>query len=330
MTTRTQSMPSCKQMDNPCPLQKPKGTIKTRGITAYDLLKENSPFKLKRTQKQIQSVNKQFNHPKFLHILIDRRNGFGGKALAKKHGGTYVKSITKFLTEMGFSKIKPSERLLSNGKKHKKDAQKIYEEEWMKEVESVKKDITWSRHPAVYNWNLMQKYYANPDKYNERAKAWKAKNKDKVSLMNKAYGKNYRSENAEKIAAYNNHYKKNNLEKIRENARRQRLKPINKIKSNLRKRLRQYLKANGAKWGGFGCSSNELRDHLERQFTKGMTWDNYGTFWHVDHIRPLASFNLYDKEQRKIANHYSNLQPLTADENIKKSDNWGGQCLLAL
>jgi len=58
---------------------------------------------------------------------------------------------------------------------------------------------------------------------------------------------------------------------------------------------------------------------MESQFTKEMNWENYGSVWHVDHVIPLSLFDLTDKEHRAIAGHYTNLQPLTVKDNIKKS-----------
>ena len=70
-----------------------------------------------------------------------------------------------------------------------------------------------------------------------------------------------------------------------------------------------------------GCSLEELKIHLENQFTKGMNWKNYGrNGWHIDHILPCASFDLTDLEQRKKCFHYTNLQPLWEIDNIRKSD----------
>jgi len=66
-----------------------------------------------------------------------------------------------------------------------------------------------------------------------------------------------------------------------------------------------------------GCSIEEVRNHLEEQFTEGMTWDNHGD-WHIDHIKPCASFDLTDENQQRECFHYSNLQPLWAVDNIKK------------
>lgn len=70
-----------------------------------------------------------------------------------------------------------------------------------------------------------------------------------------------------------------------------------------------------------GCTIVELRLHLEKQFRPGMTWDNHNYHgWHIDHIKPLAYFDLSDPEQQNQAFHYSNLQPLWAKENISKRD----------
>ena len=66
-----------------------------------------------------------------------------------------------------------------------------------------------------------------------------------------------------------------------------------------------------------GCTPEELRDHLQSQFTEGMTLENHGE-WHIDHIIPLASANT-EEEIVKLC-HYTNLQPLWAEDNLSKSD----------
>jgi hypothetical protein len=70
-----------------------------------------------------------------------------------------------------------------------------------------------------------------------------------------------------------------------------------------------------------GCSFSFLKDHIEKQFREGMSWDRPHSF-HIDHIRPLASFDLTDPEQLKAACHWTNLQPLSPEENLRKSDKW--------
>ena len=70
-----------------------------------------------------------------------------------------------------------------------------------------------------------------------------------------------------------------------------------------------------------GCTVAELRQYLEAQFTDGMSWENRSE-WHIDHVRPCASFDLTDPEQQRECFHYTNLQPLWAADNLSKSDTW--------
>ncbi len=102
-----------------------------------------------------------------------------------------------------------------------------------------------------------------------------------------------------------------------------RSKPISRIKCHLRGRIRELVVLGRAARGLsksklVGCTAPELTAHLEAQFVSGMTWDNYGK-WHIDHIRPLASFNLLDVDELSTSCHYTNLQPLWAEDNLKKS-----------
>lgn len=70
-----------------------------------------------------------------------------------------------------------------------------------------------------------------------------------------------------------------------------------------------------------GCSISELKAHLEAQFQPGMTWENHGKYgWHIDHKKPLNSFDLTNLEQLREACHFSNLQPMWAKENYSKRD----------
>lgn len=69
-----------------------------------------------------------------------------------------------------------------------------------------------------------------------------------------------------------------------------------------------------------GCTIEQLRSHLESRFKRGMTWDNHGSHWHIDHIIPMAHFDLTDESQLLAASHYTNMQPMWAAENLAKSD----------
>ena len=71
-----------------------------------------------------------------------------------------------------------------------------------------------------------------------------------------------------------------------------------------------------------GCTLDQLKVHLEQQFTEGMTWFNYGfRGWHIDHVIPCASFDLTDPVQQRMCFHYTNLQPLWAADNFRKGKN---------
>lgn len=68
-----------------------------------------------------------------------------------------------------------------------------------------------------------------------------------------------------------------------------------------------------------GCTSDELRAYIEKQFTKGMTWENYGIDgWHIDHIMPCSSFDLTREDHQRQCFHFTNLRPLWALDNIRK------------
>lgn len=99
-------------------------------------------------------------------------------------------------------------------------------------------------------------------------------------------------------------------------------KSSRKIARNLRARLSKAVNGNyrsGSAVRDLGCSIEEFKKYLESQFQESMSWDNYGRDgWHIDHIVPLCRFNLHDQVELKKACHYSNLQPLWAEDNLLK------------
>lgn len=68
-----------------------------------------------------------------------------------------------------------------------------------------------------------------------------------------------------------------------------------------------------------GCPLSVAKSHIESQFKEGMSWENHGE-WHIDHIKPCASYDLTLAEEQKKCFHYTNLQPLWAADNLAKSD----------
>lgn len=94
-----------------------------------------------------------------------------------------------------------------------------------------------------------------------------------------------------------------------------------RLKNNIRSRLNIFLKANklhkdNSTFNLVGCSPEFLKEHIEKQFTEGMSWDLMGKHIHIDHIIPLSSAKNED-EIYKLC-HYTNLQPLWAEDNLKK------------
>ena len=102
-----------------------------------------------------------------------------------------------------------------------------------------------------------------------------------------------------------------------------------RLRKLIRGRLRQALIRVGlSKSCGFkdyiGCTPEFLKNHIEAQFVPGMTWDNQGSDWHIDHIVPISHFNLSTKDGLCAANHFSNLRPLWAKDNLAKGTNYVG------
>ena len=156
--------------------------------------------------------------------------------------------------------------------------------------------------------NNIEKYRKySQDRYNnnpEYIKTWNKENNDKVNISSKKW----RSKNVDKYNQYM--VNKRNSD------------PIFKISFNVRKRIGKFLKINNLTKNNrtfdiVGCTPEFLKEHLEFRFTNGMSWDNYGK-WHIDHIIPLSSAKNED-EVYKLC-HYTNLQPLWAEDNIKKSN----------
>ena len=87
--------------------------------------------------------------------------------------------------------------------------------------------------------------------------------------------------------------------------------PTIKLANSMRKHLHRVIKTKTTT-EEIGCTWLELKQHIERQFKDGMTWNKWSRYgWHIDHIIPISKGG---------TNHYTNLQPMWADENLKKSN----------
>jgi hypothetical protein len=143
-------------------------------------------------------------------------------------------------------------------------------------------------------------------------KKWREKNKE----YDKQRQARWRSENLEygKVWEFENKNKRKEQKTLWLNKN-----PARKIAANLRTRLYHAIigRKSASTMELVGCSIDKLKQHLESKFTEGMSWDNYGK-WHVDHIKPCASFDLSDPQQQRLCFNYKNLQPLWAADNLSK------------
>lgn len=148
-------------------------------------------------------------------------------------------------------------------------------------------------------------------------------NREYILAQNRAYRARHRDELNER----NRQHRKTNRTaiNIQSNAYTRKRKSTDvqyRLMLNLRARLNsaiRYKNKKGSAVSDLGCSIDELKAHLEKQFYDGMTWENYGrNGWHIDHITSLALFDLTNREQFLTACHYTNLQPLWSKENLRK------------
>ena len=153
----------------------------------------------------------------------------------------------------------------------------------------------------------------------KRTKENRAKNRERY-LERK---RQYYAANRDKFAEMARRRKERNPEKVREMRRRQAADPMFKLKQNIRKAIRDSFKKGGYTKRSraceiLGCEFDAFVRHIERQFVRGMSWDKMGREIHIDHIVPLATAKT---EEDVIAlNHFTNLRPCWADENLQKSD----------
>jgi hypothetical protein len=171
-------------------------------------------------------------------------------------------------------------------------------------------------------------YQANKEKILKRHKVWKEENRDYL----KDYHKNYVIENKEHKRAYDEAYRQANKEKIREKnrsyqKRRRANDPAYNLKCNVSTHVYVALKNQGSTKGGSTFSAlpytpSDLVEHLEKQFDETMTWDNYGSYWDVDHIHPqsLLPYTSLEDENFQKCWALNNLQPLEKMANIRKGN----------
>lgn len=173
------------------------------------------------------------------------------------------------------------------------------------------------RCSGIFPTSNFQKRSRAKDGFDDQCKPCRSETK---RVQHERYKQN--PEYVEKRRAYSAEYNRKNPSRRNEYIKSRKRRDIGfRIAHNLRSRISQAVRRNkgGSAVNHLGCSIQELRYYLESKFTDGMTWENYGQKgWHIDHIKPLISFDLTDSAQCIKAFHYTNLQPLWAKDNVRK------------
>jgi len=161
-------------------------------------------------------------------------------------------------------------------------AEQYLAEYWREEVLAVRKlerQCSWSKHPSA-QLTAMDRYYQNPDKYR----------------------------------AYSARVAKARYWRLKNDPAYRAKRAIRNTTSRIKRQVRRPRKSNEL----LGVSVVEAQKHLERQFLAGMTWQNHGTAWEIDHIYPISAADLSDENQMLAVANIRNLRPLWKSDNRAK------------
>ncbi len=278
--------------------------------------------------KYIQSARPNRAIPNSLNPHKDRiielyRQGHGTRPIARAIGGGVVHTaIYKALIRWGVKEERPQ---WNKGRKMipgKTGASNFITPEIERDIE-----LTHIAHEAIMEHYREEAravrghdaYWARPwlmEQARRKAKAGYAVNRQKLIEYQRLHFQKIKHTGAyvKRRRAYTKQYRQD---------------PGKRIKHNLSVRMANLVRGiiNGRKFHKsmvmLGCTEAELKAHLEAKFTKRMTWANYGSYWHVDHIVPISYFNLLDEQEMMRGCHYTNLRPLTATANMKRGNRAG-------
>jgi uncharacterized Zn finger protein (UPF0148 family) len=223
-------------------------------------------------------------------------------------------------------------KMTEGGKEYKEKNSEKVKEYRRKNSEKVKE---YNKEYGKRNFGRLRErkrnyYKINFERISENSKNYYKINSEKI----KENTKNYYRANFEKYKEYSKEYREQNFERLKEYTKlnhryRHRNDSRYKLKCNISSlfgsRLKKRLSSKNGKstFSFFSYTIEDLIQHLEKQFTEGMTWDNYGK-WHIDHIRPDCSFNYKSVKDEEFQKCWAleNLQPLWAIDNFSKGGRW--------
>lgn len=200
------------------------------------------------------------------------------------------------------------------------------------------KRLAYLQNADVFKARVSQYRAKDPEKHRASCRQWHAANKDKVKAADAIYYRN----NKAKVSASNRAYHAMNAEALRSSAmeryrknkqaafernirntkKRKLVDPAFALSVLIRSSINNHMRKGG--WTKksrtqqiLGCTWDEFKSHIERQFLRGMSWENRH-LWHLDHIVPMAKAK--SAEDVVALNHFTNLRPMWAKDNIRKSD----------
>lgn len=229
------------------------------------------------------------------------------------------------------------EYAILNKEKVEQSKKKYYENNKEKIKEKVKE----------YTKNNIEKIKEYKEEYNknnpnsEYHKEYRESNKELISIKRKEYYQKNKEKVKEKVREYNsenreyvNQRKRENREKNKDEYNRKWCEyvknrkdndPLYKLTCSIRTLISQSFKGQFTKKAKktieiLGCDFETFKEHIEVQFTDDMNWDNYASYWQLDHKIPI-SWSENEEDVYKL-NHYTNFQPLFWKDNISKGNRW--------
>lgn len=186
----------------------------------------------------------------------------------------------------------------------RKDKRKDYQKHRQSRIEKMAEER--ARNPEKVSNSKKAAYRKNRSHYLEKARKWRERNSERVK-KNKS---KWHQENKSRIS----------------DAVKKRYREDHRFRAAvcMRRMLNKFIKRSGGKKPGrthevLGYSYDEFKRHIEIQFERGMSWDNYGE-WHIDHIIPVAEHIRRGEMDPAVVNCLTNLRPMWAKDNIRKSD----------
>ena len=192
-----------------------------------------------------------------------------------------------------------------------------------KEQANLTKRAWYQKNKEQINLANQAKYQKNKEQINLAKRARYQKNKEQINLTNRAWYQNNKEQaNLTKRAWYQKNKEQSKLTNRAWKRASYQNNLSYRLRAVLRSRVRSALKNNSKSARTMqliGCSVDEAKLHLERQFKPGMSWDNYGN-WEIDHIKPISRFDLSKEAEQRLCFHFTNIQPLWKEDNMRKGN----------